>query len=98
MSTAPAAHCFDLDAIGAGLPVASARTELEAAAHSGAMVVTAPPGTGKTTLVPPLVANLAEQGIVVRAGTPLGGPGHIRVSYGAAEQNRRFLAALADAI
>lgn len=60
MSTAPAAHCFDLDAIGAGLPVASARTELEAAAHSGAMVVTAPPGTGKTTLVPPLVANLAD--------------------------------------
>ena len=60
MSTAPAAHCFDLDAIGAGLPVASARTELEAAAHSGAVVVTAPPGTGKTTLVPPLVANLAD--------------------------------------
>ena len=45
-----------------------------------------------------LVASLAEQGIVVRAGTPLGGPGHIRVSYGTAEQNRRFLAALADAL
>ena len=45
-----------------------------------------------------LVASLAEQGIVVRAGTPLGGPDHIRVSYGTADQNRRFLAALSDAI
>ncbi|GAA4529359.1 ATP-dependent helicase HrpB [Brachybacterium paraconglomeratum] len=59
-SASPAPHRFDLDAIGAGLPVAAARSELEAAARSGAMVVTAPPGTGKTTLVPPLVANLAE--------------------------------------
>src|SRR5690606_20736223 len=58
-SAQPAPHRFDLDAIGAGLPVADARSELEAAARSGAMVVTAPPGTGKTTLVPPLVANLA---------------------------------------
>ena len=58
-SAPPAPHRFDLDAIGAGLPVAGARSELEAAARSGAMVVTAPPGTGKTTLVPPLVANLA---------------------------------------
>ncbi|MGO1257651.1 MAG: ATP-dependent helicase HrpB, partial [Brachybacterium sp.] len=56
----PAPHRFDLDAIGTGLPVAAARSELEAAARSGAMVVTAPPGTGKTTLVPPLVANLSE--------------------------------------
>lgn len=58
MMTSP--HRFDLDAIGAGLPVAEARAELEAAVRTGAMVVTAPPGTGKTTLVPPLVANLAE--------------------------------------
>ncbi|PWH07336.1 ATP-dependent helicase HrpB [Brachybacterium endophyticum] len=49
---------FDLDAIGAGLPVASARQQLEDALSSGAMVVTAPPGTGKTTFVPPLVADL----------------------------------------
>ncbi|MBB5832634.1 ATP-dependent helicase HrpB [Brachybacterium aquaticum] len=54
----PAPHRFDLDAVGAGLPVADAREELEQAARSGAMVVTAPPGTGKTTLVPPLVANV----------------------------------------
>lgn len=56
--TAPARHRFDLDVIGAGLPVDAARAELEASARTGAMVVTAPPGTGKTTLVPPLVANL----------------------------------------
>lgn len=49
---------FDLDGIGAGLPVAAARADLETAASTGAMIVTAPPGTGKTTFVPPLVANL----------------------------------------
>ncbi len=52
------AHRFDLDALGRGLVVAEARARLEEAAATGAMVVTAPPGTGKTTLVPPLVANL----------------------------------------
>lgn len=56
------AHRFDLAAIGAGLPVAAARRELAAAARTGAMVVTAPPGTGKTTLVPPLVADLVSAG------------------------------------
>ena len=29
-------------------------------------------------------------------GTPLGGPGHIRVSYGTPEENRRFLDALRE--
>ncbi|WP_010533507.1 ATP-dependent helicase HrpB [Brachybacterium squillarum] len=53
--TAP--HRFDLARIGEGLPVAEAAAALEAAADHGAMVVTAPPGTGKTTLLPPLVAN-----------------------------------------
>lgn len=56
-----ARHFFDLDAIGAGLVVAAARPELERAAHVGAMVVTAPPGTGKTTFVPPLVAHLVAE-------------------------------------
>ncbi|WP_449283688.1 ATP-dependent helicase HrpB [Leucobacter sp.] len=51
-------HLFDLDALGAGLPVAAGRAELERAAAAGALVVTAPPGTGKTTFVPPLVSNL----------------------------------------
>ncbi len=42
-----------------------------------------------------LVAALGERGVIVRPGTPLGGPGHIRVSYGTGEENRRFLDALA---
>jgi histidinol-phosphate aminotransferase len=45
-----------------------------------------------------VVAALAERRVVVRPGTPLGGPGHIRVSYGTREQNQRFLDALASAI
>ena len=51
-------HRFDLSALGAGLVVADAEAELRAAAAAGVMVVTAPPGTGKTTFVPPLLANL----------------------------------------
>jgi histidinol-phosphate aminotransferase len=43
-----------------------------------------------------IVAGLAERQIAVRPGTPLGDPGHIRVSYGTAEENGRFLAALAE--
>jgi histidinol-phosphate aminotransferase len=43
-----------------------------------------------------VVAGLAERQIAVRPGTPLGDPGHIRVSYGSAEENGRFLAALAE--
>jgi histidinol-phosphate aminotransferase len=43
-----------------------------------------------------VVAGLAERQIAVRPGTPLGDPGHIRVSYGTAAENGRFLAALAE--
>jgi histidinol-phosphate aminotransferase len=43
-----------------------------------------------------VVAGLAERQIAVRPGTPLGGPGHIRASYGTAEENGRFLAALGE--
>jgi histidinol-phosphate aminotransferase len=45
-----------------------------------------------------VVAKLADAGILVRPGSPLGGPDHIRVSYGTHDENRRFLEALADAI
>jgi histidinol-phosphate aminotransferase len=41
-----------------------------------------------------VVAGLAAEQIAVRPGTPLGGPGHIRVSYGTAAENDRFLDAL----
>ena len=43
-----------------------------------------------------VVEHLASRGIVVRAGTPLGGPGHIRVTHGTPQENRRFLDALAE--
>jgi histidinol-phosphate aminotransferase len=45
-----------------------------------------------------VVAKLGEAGILVRPGTPLGGPGHIRVSYGTPDENRRFLEALGEAV
>ncbi len=43
-----------------------------------------------------VVAALAERQIAVRPGTALGGPGHIRVSYGTPGENDRFLAALGE--
>jgi histidinol-phosphate aminotransferase len=43
-----------------------------------------------------IVSGLAERSIAVRPGTALGAPGHIRVSYGTAAENDRFLAALAE--
>nr|WP_205834429.1 ATP-dependent helicase HrpB [Arthrobacter sp. SF27] len=50
-------------AIGAGLVFAESLGELAVAVNAGgpagSAVVQAPPGTGKTTLVPPLLANLA---------------------------------------
>ncbi|MET0558779.1 MAG: histidinol-phosphate transaminase [Solirubrobacterales bacterium] len=43
-----------------------------------------------------VVAGLGERQIAVRPGTPLGDPGHIRVSYGTTAEDERFLAALAE--
>jgi histidinol-phosphate aminotransferase len=43
-----------------------------------------------------VVAALAERSIAVRPGTPLGDPGHLRVSYGTAAENGRFLTALGE--
>ncbi len=43
-----------------------------------------------------VVAGLAERSIAVRPGTPLGAPGHLRVTYGSAAENGRFLEALAE--
>lgn len=45
-----------------------------------------------------VVASLAAAGIVVRAGTPLGAPGWLRVSFGTPDQNDRFLVALGQAL
>jgi histidinol-phosphate aminotransferase len=41
-----------------------------------------------------VIKGLGERGIVVRGGASLGGPGHIRVTYGTREENDRFLDAL----
>lgn len=45
-----------------------------------------------------VVAALREAGVLVRAGTPLGDPGHIRASYGTRQENERFIAALREAL
>ncbi|MGF2949010.1 ATP-dependent helicase HrpB [Microbacterium alcoholitolerans] len=61
MSTA-----FDLARIGGGLSFAAALDSLTAALdESTAAVVTAPPGTGKTTLVPPLLASRSPGRVIV---------------------------------
>jgi ATP-dependent helicase HrpB len=50
---------FDLDRLGAGLVFAASLPELHRVLTEGQLaVVQAPPGTGKTTLVPPAAANL----------------------------------------
>ncbi|QAU51363.1 ATP-dependent RNA helicase [Corynebacterium pelargi] len=59
---------FHLERIGTGLPVADVIGKLQAAcAQHHAAVVQAPPGTGKTTLVPPLLANEVEGLVLVVA-------------------------------
>jgi histidinol-phosphate aminotransferase len=45
-----------------------------------------------------LLAGLEERGVIVRGGAALGGPGHIRVTYGTRDENQRFLAALDDVV
>lgn len=57
---------FDLSRIGAGLPVAETIASLPA---EGNVVVQAPPGTGKTTLIPPALANQAAQNATQNAAT-----------------------------
>ncbi|WP_288832087.1 ATP-dependent RNA helicase [uncultured Corynebacterium sp.] len=52
---------FDLDAIGQGLPVSRVIGDLPA---EGPLVVEAPPGTGKTTLIPPAISNLRGKTLV----------------------------------
>ena len=45
-----------------------------------------------------VIRGLGEAGIVVRGGEGLGGPGHIRVTYGTRRENERFLEAFAAAL
>ncbi|WP_427132006.1 ATP-dependent helicase HrpB [Pseudarthrobacter sp. S9] len=64
LDPARARGLFDLDTIGAGLAFAHSLPEIADALRrggaAGTAVVQAPPGTGKTTLVPPLLANIAS--------------------------------------
>ena len=43
-----------------------------------------------------VIDALGSRGVIVRGGTSLGGPGHVRVTYGTRAENERFLAALAE--
>ena len=45
---------------------------------------------------PDVVSGLSERKVLVRAGTPLGRPGALRVTVGTAEDNGRFLASLGE--
>jgi histidinol-phosphate aminotransferase len=45
-----------------------------------------------------VVRGLQERGVLVRAGTALGGEGALRVTYGTSEENERFLTALAEVL
>lgn len=59
---------FNLSVIGAGLPVAQSTTTLIDALRTHHMaVVQAPPGTGKTTLVPPIAHNVTGGKVIVVA-------------------------------
>lgn len=87
----PAAAPFDLRSIGAGLPAAQLVPQItawlgnqgEQGGQSGARglrgVVVAPPGTGKTTLVPPLAANLLAERAASSSRTGASGAGAERV-------------------
>jgi histidinol-phosphate aminotransferase len=45
-----------------------------------------------------VMRGLQERGVLVRGGTALGGAGALRVTYGAPEENERFLGALAEVL
>ena len=45
-----------------------------------------------------VMRGLGERGVIVRAGKDLGGPGHMRVTYGTRAENERFLDALDAAL
>jgi histidinol-phosphate aminotransferase len=45
-----------------------------------------------------VVAALARAGVAVRPGMALGGPGHLRVTYGTRGENERFIEALATSL
>ncbi|WP_210602705.1 ATP-dependent RNA helicase [Brevibacterium oceani] len=71
MPHSPTPHTFDLARIGGSLPAAQLIDELTIAEVGPypRLVVEAPPGTGKTTLVPPMIAEVLAQSSAGSAGT-----------------------------
>jgi histidinol-phosphate aminotransferase len=47
---------------------------------------------------PEVVSELHRRGVAVRAGAGLGGPGHLRITYGTRPENERLIEALRDII
>lgn len=45
-----------------------------------------------------VVRELGRRGIAVRSGQGLGGPGHVRVTYGTRSENERLVAALREIV
>jgi histidinol-phosphate aminotransferase len=45
-----------------------------------------------------LLSGLESRGVIVRGGSALGDPGHLRVTYGSRAENEAFLAALDDVL
>jgi histidinol-phosphate aminotransferase len=45
-----------------------------------------------------VLRGLGERGVIVRGGTALGSPGHLRVTYGTRSENDRFLAAMDEVL
>ena len=45
-----------------------------------------------------VLRGLSERGVIVRAGSALGEPGRLRVTYGTRAENDRFLAALDEVL
>lgn len=90
MSAAP----FDLDRIGRGLPFAESVPELKVALQQGVAVVQAPPGTGKTTLVPPVIGNFLAD--AAPASQPIGRVVVVQPRRVAARAAARRLAALTE--
>ena len=85
-------HSDDVAAPGRARRSSSGSTSRRACASSASRPPTPRPTSPGSTSARPtrreVVAGLAERRIAVRPGTPLGGPGHIRVSYGTRRRER----------
>jgi histidinol-phosphate aminotransferase len=65
---------------------------------SGTANANASNGSSDASAEQRVMQGLRERGVLVRGGTPLGSENALRVTYGAPEENARFLAALAETL